>query len=463
MPILDEHCTLIDAIERLCGQKPTLHPYLDNAVCEFPKHGLGYSQFNELLLSLHLDRVTEGFFFYVFRTTHVRSLIYFRDCIERFCVKAIRQFGSIKFSFKKLSQLPIDQIRAVFAQLDARPDELLVRFKRRHLPLVSIREIPPNETYYLGYLVDKELDIRRNALEQTGLPLNEIAQIEQRRDKARKIGTHNHHCYLDYDHMDVYVATSMREKYDFWNVHRFVKELFNQDELQELNLRYFDPTQAYCQNRLDKGLAEGLMLKRAKCAIYMAGETDTLGKDSELATTLAQGKPVIVYLPRLRDFGEFKRTYVDVLMKEVYAGDDPIVVALQFLKVYFPDGPWVDHAIRQWIGRIVNPTFDEILRKIFDKAQELYDRRAKQLLDSHPLGLQMNLDTGVANGVLVTRDVPQCAAVLRRVLLNELVFDIEEDQSGSLLLKEHDTKSIFRVVTRDGHLTNSFWNFYLKT
>lgn len=31
----------------------------------------------------------------------------------------------------------------------------------------------------------------------------------------------------------------------------------------------------------------------------------------------------------------------------------------------------------------------------------MYDRRAETLIKSHPLGLQVNLDTGVANGVLV--------------------------------------------------------------
>jgi hypothetical protein len=50
------------------------------------------------------------------------------------------------------------------------------------------------------------------------------------------------------------------------------------------------PTQAYCSDRIDKGIAEALMLKRAQCTIYLAQESDTLGKDSELASTLAQGK-----------------------------------------------------------------------------------------------------------------------------------------------------------------------------
>ena len=48
------------------------------------------------------------------------------------------------------------------------------------------------------------------------------------------------------------------------------------------------------------------MLKRAKCTIYLAGETETLGKDSELAATLAQGKTVIAYVPSLEDFDKFK-------------------------------------------------------------------------------------------------------------------------------------------------------------
>jgi hypothetical protein len=69
--------------------------------------------------------------------------------------------------------------------------------------------------------------------------------------------------------------------------------------LKELDLRYFDPTQAYTDNRVNKGLVEALMLKRARCTVYSVQDTDTLGKHSELASTLAQGKPVIAYIPDL--------------------------------------------------------------------------------------------------------------------------------------------------------------------
>src|SRR6202035_3394250 len=72
-------------------------------------------------------------------------------------------------------------------------------------------------------------------------------------------------------------------------------------QVRKLKLRYFDPTQSQCSYRIDKGLVEALMLKRARCTVYMVQESDTMGKDSELASTLAQGKPVIAYVPRIED------------------------------------------------------------------------------------------------------------------------------------------------------------------
>src|SRR5690606_16906049 len=66
-----------------------------------------------------------------------------------------------------------------------------------------------------------------------------------------------------------------------------------------LKLRYFNPTQSWIEDRIAKGLVEALMLKRASITIYMAQKSDTFGKDSEASVALGQGKPVIVYVPRL--------------------------------------------------------------------------------------------------------------------------------------------------------------------
>ena len=127
----------------------------------------------------------------------------------------------------------------------------------------------------------------------------QVDELQENIRESRRRGGLNTSHYLALDYMDVYVATSMRERWEFEDVHTTASEIFSSKVLEKLKLRYFDPTQSFLDNRVDKGLVEALMLKRAHCTIYMAQETDTFGKDSELATTLAQGKPVIVYVPEL--------------------------------------------------------------------------------------------------------------------------------------------------------------------
>ena len=72
-------------------------------------------------------------------------------------------------------------------------------------------------------------------------------------------------------------------------------------------------------------------------------------------------------------------------------------------------------------------------------SSDLYDKRARTLRDSHPLALQVNLETGVANGVLVVRTVADCAALLRRILLSAMEFSLE-DADGMWHLKGTDQR-----------------------
>ncbi len=109
--------------------------------------------------------------------------------------------------------------------------------------------------------------------------------------------------YLAADHMDVYVATSMRTAPDYVSVNYFVTALFAHERIRPLKLRYFNPTQSWVDDRVAKGLVEALMLKRASVTNYMAQKSDTFGKDSEASVALGQGKPVIVYVPKF-EIGE---------------------------------------------------------------------------------------------------------------------------------------------------------------
>ena len=469
--------TFFDWIGMLCGQEqePGRSEYLKTIPNKFPEDGLGRSQLNELLLASVLDRVEKAFFKFVFNGDSVPNFRSFRDCITNFRIKGAIKYGNFKYAFKYLRDKSESEIESEFSEITRRDRK---EFKKRHSPLVKIKKILPELTYYLGYIVEEEIQEKMDKAPQN--EKNKLRKIlKEKIPKIQKKGKFNHDVYMDYDHMDVYVATSMRRKIDYWNVARFVEKVFSSNILSPLNLRYFDPTQAYCPNRMDKGLVEGLMLKRARCTIYMAGEAESLGKDSELAATLAQGKPVIAYVPKLKDFREFYDDYVIPTLRKLYAGEDKTKVAKEFLKIYYPEGAWDDPKIQQWISKPISMRFDEVIKIIFDHAKKSYDKTATKLKDVHPLGLQINLQTGVANGVLVARSVGECAELVRGILLNELQFDIEEgvwnrvynritDEQQDVfleadILRERKTKSIYRVVTKDSHLTNTFWNWYLKS
>jgi hypothetical protein len=81
---------------------------------------------------------------------------------------------------------------------------------------------------------------------------------------------------------------------------------------------------------------------------------------------------------------------------------------------------------------------------VYDCLQNLYEQRAKTLLETHSLGLQVNLQTGVGNGVLVARDTNQCAKLILGILLDELEFVLEEQPDhGAIFLRERETRSVY--------------------
>ncbi|MEP6592501.1 MAG: hypothetical protein ABJC51_02350 [Acidobacteriota bacterium] len=90
-----------------------------------------------------------------------------------------------------------------------------------------------------------------------------------------------------------------------------------------------------------------------------------------------------------------------------------------------------------------------------------YDGRAETLLRTHPLGVQVNLATGVANGVLVVRTVADCAVLVKRIVTSTLQFIVTEE-NGATVLRETISGCVFRIATGDVMLSNAFWNFYLE-
>jgi hypothetical protein len=451
---------LRELLEKLAGQKAPLDARLPDAALRLLDRGgagLGYSQLNELLILLGFDRVTHSFFQFLADGSleykveaTISSMEALAQGVDRFRRIALLLYGNVKYAFKTLSRdAELLQSRVQWlSPIDLR------QLRSRHEPIRPIDEIPGNLTYYLGYLIERDLH-ERLKVDPSDTKANEDEQI--RKGVVAK-GKANHEAYLASDHLDVYVATSMRERHEFAAVSRITREIFTHPELAELNLRWFDPTQAYCKDRIDKGLAEALMLRRADCTIYFAQESDTLGKDSELASTLAQGKPVIAFVP------EVDEQYVIGLMAELrvsYPGEEDGPILLRQLRLFEPEAAWADPLVRNWIDEPSCIDIKSATERLQKKIAAHYNKRADTLKQSHPLGIQVNLATGVANGVLVVRNVSQCAELVRRIITRTLEFDLAENE-GYVFLRERISGCVFRVMTGDTMLSNAFWNFYLE-
>lgn len=428
--------------------------------------GLGYSQFNEILLLAGQSRISPGFFQYLVsgeHDYHSGSAFTTRDEIRagvnRFRHLGALRYGSVVAAYDDLSDCKLDPYELGKTVRSVDPISETV-FTNRHEPVLPVCMIPGDKTYYLGYIVAAEL---KDRLAKDPNDLEAKKSIEEQ-IHVLEIGKKNHEAYLASDHMDVYVATSMRERHEYQIVHKIVADVFSTRRLQHLKVRYFDPTQAFCGQRIDKGLAEALMLKRAKCTLYLAQEADTLGKDSELASTLAQGKPVIAFVPKVTEEGE--AGFVDELLamiRKAKPNESDVSLALGQLQIFAPEAAWKEADVRRWITEPDKADQAAVRKRLGTAIRTHYDKRAKTLQDTHPLGIQVNLGNGVANGVLVARDVEQCSDLIVRVLTNTLELDLESkvlDGLRYLYLKERQTNSVFRVVSGDALLTLAFWNHY---
>jgi hypothetical protein len=115
-----------------------------------------------------------------------------------------------------------------------------------------------------------------------------LDQVAKKFFAAREAALTNTSYYLSMvSDLDVYVATSMRNRQDFRDMASFYEEVFADEKLKDLQLRYFDPTLSAAAGHEDKGLIECLMVKCAKVLVYCAGERESYGKEAEAAMPLS--------------------------------------------------------------------------------------------------------------------------------------------------------------------------------
>jgi len=305
--------------------------------------------------------------------------------------------------------------------------------------------------------------------------------------RTQENGLQNARTYMAMHDLNLYVATSMRDPLHFTTNWAFVQGLFHGGHLANWNLRYFDPTQAFLPDRIQKGLLECLMIKRAQLTVYNAQEADTFGKDSEAGVTLAQAKPVVVFVARLFDqTPEMKPIYNAIDEAARMLRDDfvqlltgrGLLSAEESQILLGPEkskGDTIEALVRSHAKSIIGSLGEdrvgmELIRQGYDP--ELSDsnlidfavermlrleRRALTFRDVHPLALQTSPIDGVARGVMVTRTVETTAKVVSGLLRGTLTYEIVDDEANWLLV-DTITRSPVRVVTKDPVLTSAFWS-----
>lgn len=521
---------------------------------------------NSILIYYGIKPISKYFFSAYLKKDAFRTLLTFESAIQNFLKEAIRLFSTISDAYIQMNTTDKIKFQSIRQALEKKSTE---NFSNR-TEWDRIQNIPNEDLPFLGYIaadkVKKEenerkelahflLDIvaergkstynldkytnkkkRRmdsllrkfNSTIQNGLfsPLfnPDIQTLEKeaefiapsqgqnfdKMEQTQQVAYHNLSNYLAADYMDIYVATSMRSFADFVSVNNFVENLFKHQDIRQLKLRYFNPTQSWIEDRIAKGLVEALMLKRSDICIYMAQKEDTFGKDSEASVTLGQGKPVIVYVPKLfypekdidsENFGLLERNQlIELIKKESKESSDEIDdqediealhATLLHLKISkFDESDYRAIVVKHWADFDIESEFDKRIEKIelprikswFDSIlknnpepmdekmkrniEDLlvatamrFERRAKIFREIHPLALQVILSTGVLNGILVVRSIDSCSLLVRALIENNLDLNLEVDDNNYKLI-EKTTFSTIRVISKHKLLSNSFSTFY---
>jgi hypothetical protein len=466
------------------------------------KNKMSFEQLNEILLLMHQNRISRDFFNYFFKDDCI-TIDELKGGITKFRGYALLCFGNFRFSFKELLSKDYFEIEEALEPFSITEDLMEDNFKFRPAKILDINTIGRELTPFVGELIGRVLnkeeefwaeDVQRlkrskKKQETDVLELLEIGnQIDERKEDIKRVekqALENSEVYLTWDCMDVYIATSMRNSWEFQETFDFIQMVFNNPIAKRLNLRYFDPTQSKLKNAREKGLIEGLMLKRCLCSIYMAQEGDTIGKDSELAATLSQSKPVIAYVPQH-----------NVLTYAKQIASYPLAFFKTRLQILNAQGTLSEGECEQKL-RSINPKFQNLIdtflelydsykkkepysfpeieapfKKRFTQFDDVcklvsvaecfnYEKRAKLLMGLHPLSMQINLASGVSNGLLVVRNARDCARLLNRLLTNNVTFNIK-DQDDCTILEEEISRCPYRAITNNEKLTNCFWNYFSK-
>lgn len=518
--------------------------------------------FNSILVFYGVRAVTPDFFARFLGPDGMASTERLMAKVRAYQAQAIRLFSTFAEAYDRLNT---DRIDEILKPLEAKDD----RAYRDRTPWTDLEVVPDDRLRYLGYVAAAQVQRERAEREELAAFMRDLAdriakdknalsslperkrrrmdsllrkfkmRIEHgflsplfvpdadvlRREAdavaprvdddtaqmayVQEMAQRNLARYLSIDYLDVYVATSMRTHADFVSVNQFVIKLFGHADVAPLNLRFFNPTQSWIEDRVAKGMVEALMLRRSGLTLFMAQKQDSFGKDSEASVALGQGKPVIVYVPRLVvpavdiDSSQLGQLDIAALQKLLVAVDPTeevdegldrhaLLGRLLLLRLHKLSNEqlasvvrdhWADFDLyeeasrvedawrseyRQWLDDVVKDAstpLPGVLREpiigILVAVSLRFESRAQLFREQHPLALQVILSTGVLNGILVARSVDSCAALVAALVRNALSLELDADEHNYRLV-ERSTRSVIRVISKHALITNAFGAYYAR-
>ena len=264
---------VLDEVAKMIGTEP-IEVYSAERINEIvgaTPHLVNFQDFNEILAYVGEARATLSFFTHFFGPGF-QSVDSLSEAVSKIRKYSFLFYGNLSSGSRHLSQFTETK------EFDRVPWDIET-VSRRPMTTDRIQPLTAEQAHATGYLSGQEN------------PLN-----SRQKRNARKKASDNTERYLAMNGVDVYVAGSMRTLADFQGAAKFVDRVRQQRPVMQLGLSFFNLLWSYMEDSQQKGLLEQLMLKKAKSMVYMAGTYDSFGKDSELASMLVQGKPVIVYV-----------------------------------------------------------------------------------------------------------------------------------------------------------------------
>jgi len=278
-----DFCNLF--VHYLCGQKKFRyknmndfqHKILMETIRDLKNNEkLNFEQFNEILLLFNQDRVSMGFFYFLFSenmnyhdytkikkhkiANKIAEIKLDFEKLKRgitiFRGYCLIHYGNFNFTYEFLSKFSLEEILKTFEEYLEDQKDIEMKFQNRSDPIINLEDIPKKNRWYLGYItkqrLTKELDALKNTLSES-LKLKEkyesfyedISQKDKESKITYKKGEKNTNIYLVWDYIDIYIATSMRCKSDFVELAELLDKLFEPTKWEKINpkkIRVFDPT-----------------------------------------------------------------------------------------------------------------------------------------------------------------------------------------------------------------------------